>query len=224
MTKIRKFAALVILFLLCGHFNNIFAQENYYVEQQRTFYAGLIAGANFAQVDGDYFAGYYKFGANVGGVVYAQFAEHLAGSLEILYSQQGSKNNIERLTSVNGTPYVIQKYGINLNYAEIPVMINYFDKRKSHFGAGLAFERLAASTEQLSTYPSPPPVDLTKYPFKNNGLEAIAGAELHLYKGLFLNVRFQYSIIPIRTDTPPNFSRAHQFNNLWVVRFMYLFI
>ncbi|HVW99158.1 MAG TPA: hypothetical protein VHA52_01745, partial [Candidatus Babeliaceae bacterium] len=61
-------------------------------------------------------------------------------------------------------------------------------------------------------------------PFKDNELDMVAGFELHLVKGLFMNVRFQYSLTPIRTDIVPNYSRAQQYNNLFVFRLMYLFI
>ena len=67
-------------------------------------------------------------------------------------------------------------------------------------------------------------VDLSKYPFKDNELDAVAGFELHLVKGLFMNVRFQYSLMPIRNNVLPNYSRANQYNNLFVFRLMYLFI
>jgi Outer membrane protein beta-barrel domain len=228
MNKSRKFAALItitiILLTFCGVAN---AQEDdeehgLYIEQPRVFYAGLMAGANFAQVDGDNFAGYHKIGLNVGGIGYVQLQKHAAISWEILYSQKGAKSNFPRPSGIDSI-YIV-KYGINAGYAEIPVMINYFDKRKSHFGVGVSYSRLVSATETLKT-DRPYTIDLTKYPFVKNNYDIVAGAELHLVKGLFLNVRFQYSLVPIRTNTPPNFSRAgKQYNNLWTVRLMYLLI
>jgi len=224
MAKIRKFALfIVVLFVSVGFFNRLQAQSSYYVEEQRVFYGGLVGGVNFAQVDGDNFAGYHKVGINVGGIVYAQLAEHVALSLEILYSQKGSKSDNAIFTNVNGQKVVIANYGININYAEIPVMINYFDKRKSHFGIGLSYGQLVSGTENLTTDPVVP-IDLTKYPFKKNAIDFLAGVQLHLVKGLFLNVRFQYGIIPLRTNIPPDFSRATQYNNMFVLRLMYLFV
>lgn len=227
MDKSKKFAAFVaITIILTGFFHTVRAQDDddephgYYVETPRTFYGGLIAGANFCQVDGDYFAGYHKIGINVGGIAYAQLKKHLALSLEILYSQKGSRSTAPREVP-NGD--IITNYGINANYAEVPIMINYFDKRRSHFGAGISYGRLVSSSEVLTTSP-PNNVDLSKYPFKDNELEAVAGFELHLVKGLFMNVRFQYSLLPMRTDVMPNYSRAQQYNNLFVFRLMYLFI
>ena len=224
MAKIRKFALfIVVLFVSVGFFNRLQAQSSYYVEEQRVFYGGLVGGVNFAQVDGDNFAGYHKVGINVGGIVYAQLAEHVALSLEILYSQKGSKSDNAIFTNVNGQKVVIANYGININYAEIPVMINYFDKRKSHFGIGLSYGQLVSGTENLTTDPVIP-IDLTKYPFKKSAIDFLAGVQLHLVKGLFLNVRFQYGIIPLRTNIPPDFSRATQYNNMFVLRLMYLFV
>jgi hypothetical protein len=226
MAKIRKFTVFVTILFLSntGFFAKTYAQENFYEEQKRVFYGGLVAGANFAQVDGDNFAGYNKIGANIGGIVYAQIKEHIALSIEILYSQKGSKNsqvNVPRTVNYNNKPYEIQTYSINANYAEIPVMINYFDKRKSHFGVGLSYAQSVGITESMTTNPTAP-IDLSQYAFKKYDLEMLAGVQLHLVQGLFLNVRFQYSVSPIRTDYPPGFSRSKQFNNLWVVRLMYL--
>ena len=231
MNKSRKFAALLIITVILMAFGGaVRAQDDddephgLYVEQPRVFYGGAIVGVNFAQVDGDYFAGYHKIGLNVGGIVYAQVARHVALSMELLYSQKGSKSNIPEPSTTLPNTYIV-KYGINANYAEIPIMINYFDKRKSHFGVGVSYGRLVSSNEsvQIDSSNTIKTLDFnTRYPFATNAFDVLAGFELHLWKGLFLNVRFQYSIIPIRTDIPPNYARADQYDNLWVLRLMYL--
>ena len=199
-------------------------EHQMYVERPKVFYGGAIVGVNFAQVDGDYFAGYHKIGFNGGAIVYAQVARHVALSMEILYSQKGSKSHIPEPSLTLPNTYII-KYGIAANYVEVPVMINYFDKRKSHFGVGVSYGRLVNSHETLDIDSSNTvhSIDLNaKYPFAPNALDFLAGVELHLWKGLFLNVRFQYSMIPIRTVLPKDFARAEESNNLWAVRLMYL--
>lgn len=229
MNKSRKFAAhLIIIAILMAFSGPLLAQEEeeegtgMYLEQPKLFYGGLIAGANFSQVDGDFFAGYHKSGINIGAIVYSELAKHVAVSMEILYAQKGSRSVMPRAQPT----ITIVKYGIKANYAEIPVMINYFDKRKSHFGVGLSYGRLVNSSETVTidTNGSLREVDFnSKYPFKKDALDILAGAQLHLWKGLFLNVRFQYSLIPVRTQLPPaEYARANQYNNLWVVRLMYL--
>ena len=231
MNKSRKFAALIIITIIFIAYGNVLhAQEdeehgdNMYVEKPRVFYGGAVAGVNFAQVDGDYFAGYHKIGFNGGGIVYARVARHLAFSMEILYSQKGSKSNIpEPSLTLKNT--LITNYRITANYVEVPIMLNYFDKRRSHFGAGISYNLLVRGHEDLEIDSSNvvQSVDLNdKYPFKTSTLDFVAGVDLHLWKGLFMNLRFQYSIVPMRTDIPPDFARAQQYSNLWVFRVMYL--
>jgi hypothetical protein len=201
--------------------------DSYYDEVQRTFYGGLILGANFSQVDGDNYAGYHRVGVNAGGIVYTRFDEHLAASIEILYSQKGSHSQKEQ-EGPSGS--YIKSYDVRLNYAEVPLQLCYFDKRKSHFGAGIAISRLVSVKEEgEAIIPGGGTVDFDQYPFKKMDYNFIVGGSLHLVKGLFLTARFQYSLVPIRKGTigvelPPYFSgRGEQYNNMWTVRMMYLF-
>ncbi|XZF16122.1 porin family protein [Chitinophagaceae bacterium MMS25-I14] len=226
MAKIRYFAALLMATVLCSVQSFTAKAQNptsYYEEIPRVFYGGLLLGTNFTQVDGDSYAGYHKVGLNIGGIAYAQFAEHVAGSIEILFSQKGSHGHQEQYS--NSKAYIIDKYDIKLNYAEVPLQINYFDKRKSHFGAGFSYSQLISSDETATTNP---PVagwsdTLARYPFKKSDINFIAGANLHLFAGLFLNLRFQYSVFSIRKSYYPEFGRADQYNNVWTLRLMYLF-
>lgn len=232
MNKSRKFAALVAIAVLLTFFSHeALAQyeegENpLYVPQKKLFSAGIVAGVNQCQVDGDYFAGYFKTGANVGGIVYANITKHVSLSMEILYSQKGSISNGPQF-SPNNSDVLITNYGINVNYAEVPFMINYWDKHKSNIGAGFAVSALVNSRELLNvdSFNVQKSIDLNQdYPFKKIGTDLLVGGNLHLIKGLYLNLRFQYSIIPIRTHLPPlDYARADQYNNLWVIRVMYLF-
>ncbi|MBS1739718.1 MAG: PorT family protein [Bacteroidetes bacterium] len=224
MAKVRKFAALIgfitsILPLLSKAQN----PSNYYIEDPRTFYAGIIAGGNFTQVDGDNFAGYHKVGLNVGGIVYTHLGDHLAVSLEILFSQKGAKGNKEQGASTQQGSFLITQYKSALNYAEIPIQLCYFDKRRSHFGGGFSYSQLISAKETTVTNPNYP-YNFEQYPFKKSDLNIVLGGNLHLVKGLFLNLRFQYSLISIRNNIPPGFGdRGQQFNNMWTARLMYLF-
>lgn len=225
MDKSRKFTPLILIALILIAFSTpVLAQKNDYdPENPRIFYAGLIGGANFSQVDGDNFAGYRKIGVNAGAIGYVQLRKHIALSWELLYSQKGSRSDMWKLSTTDTTVWITD-YKIKLNYAEIPVMLNYFDKRRSHAGIGVSYSRLVNATETIETDPATK-IDLTKYPFRKDNFDVVAGVELHLWQGLFLNVRFQYSLVPVREVSPPGFSRAQkQYNNLWTVRLMYLFI
>jgi hypothetical protein len=182
-------------------------------------------GGNFTQVDGDNYAGYHKVGINAGAIVYTLFDAHFAASLEILYSQKGSRGHKIQETISHA---IIDSYNIRLNYAEVPIQLNYFDRRRSHFGAGFSIARLV-STKEDGVLRQKPPQNFENYPFKKMDYNFIIGGSLHLVKGLFLNARFQYSLVPVRkgtigVDLPAEFSgRNEQYNNMWTVRLMYLF-
>jgi hypothetical protein len=225
MAKIRKIAVFVFLPLIFSAFPLFSGAQSYYEdeEEMRTFYGGLLLGGNFSQVDGDFYAGFRKAGLNAGGIVYAKLGNKIAASMEILFSQKGARGHKARES--NTGIYVIQKYNIDLNYAEVPLMINYFDKHRSHFGAGVSYSQLISSSERIQTNPVYPVADLNKvYPFKKYDLNFVIGGNLHLVKGWFLNYHYQYSIMPIRDKADLEISRASkQFNNMHVLRVMYLF-
>jgi hypothetical protein len=100
-------------------------------------------------------------------------------------------------------------------------MINYFDSRKSHFGGGFSYSQLASSNEYMNANYTIP--KLSDYPFKKQDINLLLSGSLHMYKGFFLNLRFQYSLLSIR-DNVPGITRGAQYNNLWALRVMYLFL
>ncbi len=217
MNKSKKIVAIFSLIILLS---SIFYRSNaqnpnyFYLEEPKLFQGGVVAGANFCQVDGDNYAGFFKIGFNAGAVLYTRINNSFAVSMELLFSQKGATSNFRK------DKIVSQK--INLNYAEIPILINVFDKKKSHLSAGLSYARLISSNDEIITNPSGL-YDQTKYPFKKYDLNFIAGVNLHLLKGLYGNLRFQYSVLPIRTDIDTRFARDQQYNNMWTLRVMYLF-
>jgi hypothetical protein len=230
MAKVRKLVAFVVFTFSLSLLSATARSQSYYNETPRLFYGGLVAGGNFTQVDGDNYAGYHKVGVNVGGIVYAQLANKLAASMEILFVQKGSRAHKEQVTPfidpTAGIPVTIQKYNIDLNYAEVPIMINYFDKRKSNFGAGFSYSQLISSNEKIVTNPGlAPETNPSDYPFRKADINLLAGVNLKLTGGLFLNVRFQYSLFSIRDEDVKfrNYIRKDQYNNLYVLRLMYLF-
>jgi hypothetical protein len=219
MAKIRYFA--LILLSSLGIVQSTQAQSSLYMEDRRLFYGGIVAGANFTQIDGDRYAGYHKVGLNFGGILYAELAPQLAVSMELLYAQKGSRSHTVT-NSTQGNPIAIFSYKANLDYVEIPLQLNYFDRRKSHFGAGFSYSHLINSKETANT--SIGTIDLDDHPYRKFDVNFLLSGSLHLYKGLFLNARFGYSVLSIRKTAHPQLSRAdEQHNNLWTVRFMYLF-
>ena len=98
------------------------------------FIGGLSVGTQFGQIDGDDMAGYHKFGFVAGPYVSTILSDRWQLSLELLYSQQGS-----RLSSSDGFNAAFDK--IQLNFVEVPLLIN-FKEWKFHVKGGFSFQRI----------------------------------------------------------------------------------
>lgn len=221
MAKVTRGLAL-IFFLGCSLASPALRAQNpssYYEEVPRTFYGGLLAGAAFSQVDGDAYAGYNKVGINAGGIVYARLADKFAASIEITYAEKGARGHYDFY--LNSSDTIVNDYRIKLRYAEVPIQLNFFDRRRSHFGAGFSYAQLITGEEVIGTNRGD--LDASGYPFRKADVNFLLTGNLHLVKGLFLNARFQYSLLPVRKSHYPGIGRSEQFNNVWVLRMMYLF-
>lgn len=193
-------------------------------EKQRTFYGGVAIGANFSQVDGDTYSGYHKVGINLGPLVYVRFNQMISLSTELLYTRKGSKARSFQ-SNAYGIPYQDQ-YDLKLNYVEIPVIAHLFIHGRVHYGIGLSYARLINYKEEAYAIA---PVNI--YPdvnyFKKDDLGCIGEVNYELFKQLFVNIRFNYSLRTIRDPfrIPEGYGNGKsnaQLNNVWSIRFMYL--
>jgi len=215
--KSTKIIAILLVMLLPVVKGN----AQYYDEQYTQMVAGLIGGVNFTQVDGDGYKGYNKVGVNAGGIIYLPFRNMdlpiegtIALSMEVLYSQKGSRGN----DPVG--QYGINRQTINLHYAEVPFQINYFrGARKSGFGLGLGVGYLAFYEELLEQASGT--VVRNGYPFNKIDFSFLMTGNIHIYNGFFVCPRFQYSLLSIRNNAG-GFGRNEQFNNVFSLRLMYL--
>lgn len=112
--------------------------------QTRTFGAGLVGGLNAAQVQGDDQAGWHKLGirAGVRGIIYLPYRDNMEWTIDILYSQRGSRTEIRR-----GSPSF--PFTMVTDYIEVPVLFHvkdWYDERDDFYRArafgGLSFGRL----------------------------------------------------------------------------------
>lgn len=202
---------------------NAEAQSNWYIEDPKVFEGGVVLGANFTQVDGDTYFGYHKTGINVGGVVYAHFTKTFGASMELLYSQKGSRGESVLESPLIGT--YVTKYYMNLNYLEIPLTFHAIIRTIDVEG-GVSYALLVKSKEWLLS-DKQVVIDQQRSKFNATDLEYIFGIGRKIYKGLHANIRFQYSITSIRPPEriPTNYGYGNigQFNNLFNFRVMYLF-
>ena len=98
------------------------------------FEAGATAGVNLSQLDGDKLAGFHLPGVSAGIQVDAILSERWRLGLEMLFSQQGSKRNLNDPASA-----AFDK--IRLNFVEVPVLLK-FREWKFLLNAGPVYQRL----------------------------------------------------------------------------------
>lgn len=199
------------------------AQSDFFLGEPKVFTGGLVLGANFTQVDGDDYFGYHRVGLNVGGIVYTHFTRSFGVSMELLYSQKGSRGEDIIESPAIGT--YVTKCFMNLNYVEVPVTLHYTYHRYDA-EVGLSYAYLVKSDEWVLA-DQPVNIDPVVNAFNKTDLEYIFGLSGRIYQKLYANVRFQYSITSIRSsDRIPygyGYGNQGQFNNMFSLRFMYLF-
>ncbi len=203
---------LLIVFLLCFSTSIVYGQ---------TFRGGLVLGANFTQIDGDAIAGYTKLGANAGFISEIPLTDNWIIGFEILYSQKGSAT---RSAFISPSGVVGNRFKINWDYAEIPVLIKYRDTQGGlTFGLGLSFNRLVRNRYIEDG------LDLTDSYFSNSppkNLDINGMVEMsYMFSDFFgLNLRGAYSVFSQRQDLANSrFRNAGQFNNVVSLRTIFLF-
>lgn len=186
-----------------------------------TFVAGIIFGGNISKATNTYYDGYHKIGFNTGLSVYGHIKNKVWASIEILYSQKGTIGVREENSDIVG-PY-FEKYYMRLNYAEIPVMIHLFQKKWYHFSVGASYSLLLKSSEDLVSYqPTNLYTDLAT--FNQREFDLLIGGGLHVNKNLYLNIRYQKSVTPIRTalHVPPAVGAGNQYSDLFAFQLVYM--
>jgi hypothetical protein len=89
---------------------------------ERRFEAGVVAGLNLSQVDGDKLRGFYKFGFQGGIKADAVLSERWKVGIEILFSQQGArKSNFDVPSSE------LDVESIHFNMVEAPLLVHFRD-------------------------------------------------------------------------------------------------
>jgi len=219
MAKVKNIIQLYIICLFCFSTSNAIAQSDY-EEDLRTFFGGAMLGGNLSQISGDGIEGFHKLGLNFGAMTYIKLDDNLALSMEMLYNEKGSnwwKGVDPAIANMKGKIY--NKYRIVLPYAEIPLVLNIFDKHQSNFGLGASYGRLFNEKEILDS------IDLSKaFPFKKYDVNLIINGTLMFNQHWGMNLRFNYSMVNIRKLYNLDLlHREQQYSRLWTIRAIYLF-
>lgn len=216
---------LFFFLFLCTY--TVHAQDNFFNRpdkngQDKIFFGGVVAGINASQIDGDTYSGFTKAGLNAGVAAYIKMAPKVVMSIELLYAQKGARNvAVYNSPAVGSVPII---YTAKLNYAEIPVVVNYAVADKIHLGLGLSYGRLISDKETMDSYTSSA-INKLQNTFRKQDLNYLASISYQLYNNIFVRARYQYSAMTIRDrqKIPVEFGTARQFNNLFALQFIAVF-
>lgn len=186
-----------------------------------------IAGINLTQVDGDEAFGFHKIRANIGAGVMIPFGEKGKWdvSIETLFSQKGSYQQPQYIDSVGGGEVYTGEYKLHLNYVEVPVLVLFTDKELISVGAGFSWGRLVGIKEwehgnlvETTT--------LNSDTYSKNDISILGDIRIRLWQALKLNLRYQYSLVKIRTrefdNTAGDTWTRDQYNNVITMRLIYV--
>ena len=159
-----------------------------YIAISQEFKAGLTAGINAAQVDGDRMSGFYKAGFSGGLFVYRDFGNLSRFQVEFLYSNKGSK------TSPKSTDPGLWQ----VSTTNIDISVNYIYKlfETLHFRIGLTPNVLLTSKEYTPTGIEQNPNEAPA--FRRFGVIGLAGMTYFFSEKFSLTWTYNYSLYSIR--------------------------
>jgi hypothetical protein len=195
----------------------------------------LSAGINLSQVDGDEVYGFNKIGFNGGPSIIIPFGKNKNWSvtMEILFSMNGAYQKGEAYNPADTTvvpdttvPASYNGYKLNLNYVQVPLLVHYTDKKVISGGLGLQYGQLVGVKE----WEDNTRVEGTtlKGPYSMMDLQILADVRIRLWTKLWANIRYGYSILPIRTRDFTNITETKvwtrkQYNNVITLRLTWIF-
>ncbi len=167
--------------------------------------AAVIAGMTASQVSGDQLSGFDKAGLMGGLAAFTPLSARWIIQVELLYVQKGSSSDVDP------DAIDLSVYKMKLNYAEVPVMVEYV-QNKLRFEAGAAVGFLLSSREEDENGE----LEFNR-PFKKLDFSLNGGIGYQVINKLFLFTRLSNSIIPIRDFLPgynPYFLNKGQYNTV----------
>ncbi len=189
------------------------------------FVPGIIFGGNTANMANDNFGGFHNLTYTAGATVYARLAPKFWVGPELLFVKRGVTG--VRMTESYYWGTYMEKYYLKMNTAEMPILFHLFGMGKNwnHVYFGASYWRIINSKESLLTSPVTIYPDQSVYYFNKNNFDFVVGGAIHLGEMLYLNVRYQRSLTPVRGfgQVHPYVGAGNQYMTHCSVQLMYLF-
>ncbi|WP_163322429.1 porin family protein [Draconibacterium mangrovi] len=167
---------------------------NFVVAQR--FDAGIIAGFNGTQVEGDNLKGYHKAGILAGLFVQTDIAPAIVAGMEIKYSQKGSRRAFDPKQPN------IDKYIMRLGYIDIPIFMAFRTNDRSMIIGGIAPGVLIHSKEVNSDGEIPEP---DRQDFNTFDLQPFIGFQFDFLEHASVDLRFALSVLPCSDKSETNY-------------------
>lgn len=204
----------------------------------------VFLGGNLTQVDGDECYRFRKLGVHAGAGALIPITNWMDVGIEVLFNQKGAYKG----DSINQhLGLYTGRYKLNLNYAEIPVMIYLTDKDRYSIGVGVSYGRIVGLQEYVNDQPTTirlgdgqlhwkeeaeglpdlsqasnikelttllyqagysqneaietlvPYAVANSDSYRANDFNICADLRVRLWEGIHAELRYQYSLAPIRT-------------------------
>ena len=176
------------------------------------FQGGVMLGLAATQIDGDNLGGYNKPGIRGGGWVNTPLSENLILQLELEFIQKGSKISQQELKKEI-------YYHARLNYIQAPVLVRTSLMDRLTGGAGIAGSYLITALEDRRGSGFVNPIE----PFDQFELSGLIELSYRLTEDLYGNVRFNYSLLPVRPHPGEQYYWLNrgQYNNVMLFSLYY---
>ncbi len=183
-------------------------------------------GLNMTQVEGDEVHGFRKPGVNIGVGALVPFKNNWDVSMEVNFSQKGSRQKKQYTDSLSSGEVITGEYKLRLNYVEVPVMIHYTDKDFITIGAGFSWGRLVG-VEEWEHGKRVETTTLSSGTYDKNDFCYLIDLRIRIKGPLKFGFRYQNSMVKIRTrefsDLTGSTWTRDQFNKVLTFRLIYMF-
>lgn len=182
------------------------------IAYSQRFDGGALLGFNASQVKGDTYNGYHKPGLVAGFYVETDISPVFFAAMEIKYSQKGAR---KKVTDKDPTTYIMR-----LNYIDIPLYAAFRSSERTAIIGGIS-PGVLLSGKEFNEYGEFPAEEQNA--FSTLDLQAFLGMQLDFADNLKIDLRFAYSVLPIRDEpTKPGwYWESNQFNNVITLALYY---
>lgn len=185
-----------------------------------------VLGLNMTQVEGDEVHGFKKPGLHIGAGALIPFGKKWDIGMQVTFNQKGATQRKQYQDTLTTGEILTGQYKVRLNYVEVPVLVHFTDKDFITIGAGFSWGRLVG-VQEWEHGKLVPTTTLNSGTYDKNDFSYIVDLRIKVYGPLKFGVRYQNSMMKIRTREFIDFAgekwTRDQFNKVLTFKLVYIF-